>query len=1441
MNETQKRRSSPPAAALNAVCESGEVAAGGEESRRRRRRRTAFPGYEVERQVSEAAEEPPPQTADLSAAACKGRVSGQSERSGAVKDAPEEEATASVCAECVSAVRCRKRRLLQEAATAPQSVHATTVYRQPGCSACRGRQFQPPKPVRRPARSFRELQCMLSSKPVAVEWLRPEFRNQSLDGSITPLVRRSGPGGVEGRACWDSAEAVRCTFKSPYDSALLPRGARGLPVVGRLCERGAVSSDLGVVEVDSLPQEPAASSRPAAEAPCRCLGRSLFYGKPRGVSDASTRAALRRWLQGRPECRRFHASDDSSASSGSDVAPEDLRPEVFFPLQLKRPSPAQREAEAFCLEMLRRPLRGVEVCDVFASALSAGAPPLAALSELWRVGQESGEAASSPAACPSDADAEAVGSSVSSLWQRVEPFSQRALFERICHHAAERKSAAPSLASQLSRLFPPERLAGASTRFASFSLVETIEGLVKRRLRLGAGERCDGAEEMDSSKRDSAAIVNDPRFFRKAKAAFGSGGETALDDGGAAAAECGDVALAFASLEDRLSHLAMGIEPFDPDEQWTALARRRQNEGASPQPGLRETTSAECPAKTSSDSPTAVSPEISRVQLSKKYRHPNVVLASDSDKGAPNSWEKNKDGEEAIADDQDGIEWQRAELLGNRCGVVLGTHAARGDGLFFFEAQLEAPLTLVEEANLVRDVRVGWSSRRVFPTAPLGATAESAAFSLGERVAVWGGLETQVLEGRGPLSPGDTLGCLLALRRKDGRERSAQNQGEQHRDGGRLSSLRDLETLVSGFQDASLDKGKAKAPLSAEAAAIEGMEAFVQFSVNGRTLQPCVFGGSRAYMLAEEFFPAVSLIGSGASCRVNFGPRFRFPPRQKDCLLSCSKLELPVTAPRTFDLYGKLVSPHKLVIDAARHVLRPQTIADCLEASLQKREKPPPQRSRTSGRRRSWRLSGQTQMPERTPDSAEGNADERRPAEGEEEDEGFEGEGLEEMDSWRALAEKAPLWRKRFLAASKAVHFSEAEREKLKRAFESRGRRSRLLRSLHRASFESQLKTCRAVLEAAASNWKLKASFSALGFRRILKRPWDWRCLCSDSEESTSSEDSGEGEGFQDPPQETLVKSREECAAQSGDVWSESLPSKEERPASLADPSSDACAAGKKASSFVDFYNPSSLFFPFLLPTLDSLALAADGVEDGDCQSSRLSRVFWNSIAALDSQRRPLNPNRFFGNCQVDFLRRKKQNASASRTCTRKPAAKRRRGAAAEGEGGVSFNAALGLWEESVQVGGVNVKVPVALDTEDCEEEPLAAATAEGSQESSNSLRRRGGVSSRNSRLSKTDTEPAPQTVQPQPLSKTLLQRLALTPRQLLEGLKCKFRVVCAPLTGSPASPSATRGLSCLYTVVVRLRNLQATAQGAEEEAAKDLACEFWLQQHSLALCGASF
>ncbi|OEH78657.1 hypothetical protein cyc_01673 [Cyclospora cayetanensis] len=538
----------------------------------------------------------------------------------------------------------------------------------------------------------------------------------------------------------------------------------------------------------------------------------------------------------------------------------------------------------------------------------------------------------------------------------------------------------------------------------------------------------------------------------------------------------------------------------------------------------------------------------------------------------------------------------------------------------------------------------------------------------------------------------------------------------------------------------------------------------------------------------HEYFPAISLMG-GASCSVNFGPSFRHPPPLVEPpFLPCCLLPLSTAPPLTYDVYPLLLLPQQLLADPQLNTLRPRTLVDVLEErilALPSRQQP---------------LS-----------SAQHNPRKRKVEEA-------LGKGSHDADSG--------------MSADGGM-LEECEDPALTPpAGERRG-----------ASLQHTSHACEANRDVASAGEALEGSV----FRRGL------------TDDATAAVSSGSAPSL----------------AAEGQTWKKGG-------------SSD--CSGSRVVPFVDFKHPCSVLFSFLLPTLRGLhhpglpASPAAAVSrqaptaEASCRESaavaeslaawkRFARLFWLVVAPLDSQRRPLSPRVFIRNQAVSLHRKSKpppfaRTAAASSAGGRpvgsiaaasdvsaagtgdtgaQPSGRasrsgsgmtRRKGGSSAGPAGGA--AAAEASYETIQVGQLTLRVPQGCLADSGDE--TGQLPPDLSQEGGRQKRPAAGRSVAAEPAERDEGMEASALIESLPLSVVLLRRLGLKPRQLLEALGCKFRLVSRQLAGSHA---AIAGVSCIYTAVVRLRQLQAKAQAADEEAAKDVACEFWIEQYAGALCGS--
>ncbi|PHJ19898.1 hypothetical protein CSUI_006278 [Cystoisospora suis] len=291
-----------------------------------------------------------------------------------------------------------------------------------------------------------------------------------------------------------------------------------------------------------------------------------------------------------------------------------------------------------------------------------------------------------------------------------------------------------------------------------------------------------------------------------------------------------------------------------------------------------------------------------------------------------------------------------------------------------------------KEKRMRGEIRVGWTTREQPPSCPLGATIQS----VGLRVrggaheyptvaqprggVVWGGGEMVYGE---EAKEGDVIGCYIHLSKdteeqdvKDPRKRRSSVVGEPAVDGEKRpradhrqsDGLHRQETVVApgeaktgqtcrgpearGRRDVyavrtlndmeSLSQGFFRypgVPASFAAARHWRQGSFVQFSVNGRLQGICSFNGDLNYLLRRaEYFPAITLV-KGASCTVNFGPSFVYPPTSFGVLRFLPSCLLPVPAlpPLTVDLHPHLLLSSRLFVDRHSKLLRVKTVADLFE------------------------------------------------------------------------------------------------------------------------------------------------------------------------------------------------------------------------------------------------------------------------------------------------------------------------------------------------------------------------------------------------------------------------------------------------------------------------------------------------------------------------------
>ena len=1424
----------------------------------------------------------------------------------------------------------------------------------------------------------------------------------------------------------------------------------------------------------------ASSSSSSSSAVCsRCNGLRLTFGpagesrstKGLSPSGAPRRGPLVGVLRRRGHQQHHqqqHAPDDSSASSGSDVPAGELLPDVYLRLAGRRRGRQAIGMEADWLMRLQDPPQGLDALDVFAAAAAAAAAPVALLEPLASSaaaatlsGFAPGSTNSSTTCNLTSSNGSNGSSSSSSNGQRNgdpspeplldagAPYRPLTYAERLAAFAQARALTSPPLRLSL----PQQQQQQHRQQQQPLPLLAALisRGLVRRGAEAAAaaagGDSAAAAAAAGGPRQrrkgsrplQGEAHQLDPRLLRKALRCFdrSRGG---LSRSSSSSSSSSSRALAdFAAVKARLVRLAFGDIPFDPDGLWLRTQQmqqqrqqqllpdaEQQQQEQQQQQQLQQQQKLDGIASSGTSTLPLMQAAMRRVRLSAKYRHPSVRMSSSSSSSS---------GGRA----QGGGFLQKASVdLG--CGVVLATHAASA-GSYYFEALVGPVPSQQQQQQLLQqakhglpsqqqlqlqhqqvavssqcDLRVGWSTRRHPPSAPLGSTRDSVALTL-RGTAAWAGIEVPCCYP--PLVEGDIVGCCIRLLQPEEaaqQKQQQQRQQEQQPDAAgaaaarfdagavaasagaapaaasaaaassatapavageaySVSCLMDLDRLAQGFlrSAAGLSDGGGSSP--SVSGAPKG--SLVQFTVNGRALSPCFFKGDTAgCLLVGEYFPAVSLMG-GASCSVNFGPSFCYPPPAAVPPYSpCCLLPLPVAPPLTFDVYRLLLLPQQLVADPDLSVLRPRTFADVLEQRILSPQQQHCPHHRPTKRRALQATTGETPAAA-GPDAAVGSTADGGAAEwGHPQHSDVVAEQKQTTDQKRQPGPSRedsvkPCCPQGEQAEASAACFSSsssccccccnsrtgvgvtgrdccsrsgqdsAEAEMLRAAqalalppemlrqlqtgLRRQQQRQQLLQSIHRCAFESQLKSCNAVLDAAAKVWGVSRAY-----RLRKKTPWarhrsNLRNSSSGSSTSSTSSSSSSDESINPvatPARSAATDGRVAAGGVAAQWQGAVIPSAAsdsdgtnatatieatataaaEAPAGSSSSSNNNSSSSSGGDLYVDFMNPCSVLFSFLLPTLRGLyppapppvptaasnqiipaTTTSGGRTAGESAAAteslaawkRFARLFWLVVAPLDSQRRPLCPRVFIRNEAIAMQRKAKPSAAARATAMQAAAtgaaaaaaaavsaggpgsgtgaaasdavatgrsgrssggATRRKGSSNAGpQGAATTGAADAVMYETVQVGQLTLRVPqgALADSGDEEAQPPPEVPPEGMKGKRTAA---GGPGVAASATEDDDTNEAMALVEPLPLALVLLRRLGMKPRQLLEGLGCKFRMISRQLAGSHA---AIAGIHCIHTAVVRLRHLQAKAQAADEEAAKDMACEFWIEQHASALCGS--
>ncbi|XP_026193156.1 uncharacterized protein LOC34618641 [Cyclospora cayetanensis] len=1530
----------------------------------------------------------------------------------------------------------------------PDSIAAITPCMPPtksssaSCDSCRGRYFHPPKVLSAPARSEEDLLRPPPDSPYLRRDLaqHPQALISHCTIQTTSTCSEISSSTGAARAAWWTAEAQRELFLSPYDAAGFPRGLRGVPVKRLLTERGAVSVDLKPVfpeqqnasrpSGEQQKQHLADTSSSSSSATCsRCKGLRLTFSlpvdleaAPRGplpLRASSRRHILSRGLQvsGQQRQPREHASDDSSASSGSEIAEEELLPDAYLRLAGRQRSLQTLGVEGDWLMRLQDPPQGIEALDVFAAAAAASAAPIAHLAPLANSPTAAGllDLFSRSRSLGNNATIAEKAANQEWLLNAKAPHRPRTFLERMAAFALSRARTAPSLRLSLPQQQQQQQQLQRQPLPMLAALISGCLELHGARSAASAaaagGDPAVAAGRSPSARRRNACSLQgkfqqlDPRLLRKALRCFdrNRGG---LSRSGDSSTSSNRILADFAAVKTRLVGLALGDIPFDPDGLWLRRqqAQQQQRHQQMQRQQQQQLVDAEhehqheqqhkhqqqqrregLGAPRSSTLPL-MQAAMRRVRLSAKYKHPSVRIGTSR---ASSSGRINAGG---------GF-WQKASV-GLGCGVALATHAASA-GPYYFEVlvgplppqqqqqqlllqQPKQGLSPTQQQHLQQqriatssqcDLRVGWSTRRHPPSAPLGATRDSVALTL-RGMAAWAGVELPYCFP--PLVEGDVVGCCIRLVQPQQEQQPRQadcaavsptrgvaspaKRGAPAAapagtdttvsgiagDAYSVSCLMDVDRLAQGFlrSAAGLAEGSSSSSSNSQPVGAAAEGSLVQFTVNGRPLGCCRFSEDPAgCLLADEYFPAISLMG-GASCSVNFGPSFRHPPPLVEPpFLPCCLLPLSTAPPLTYDVYPLLLLPQQLLADPQLNTLRPRTLVDVLEErilALPSRQQPLSSAQHNPRKRKVEEALGKGSHDADSGMSADGGmleecedpaltppAGERRGASlqhtshacgefsGSPEtlEEGREATGHcccnrrteKSATEARALcccrpcgADPAEI---AMLQRAASLIFAPEELRQLQKGLQRQHQQQQLLESVHRCAFEAQLKSCNAVLDAAAKEWGLKRA------HRLRRRmPWA-RHRCNmrsssgseSSSESSSSEESDAcglplagGEANRDVASagealEGSVFRRGLTDDATAAVSSGSAPSLAAEGQTWKKGGSSDCS-GSRVVPFVDFKHPCSVLFSFLLPTLRGLhhpglpASPAAAVSrqaptaEASCRESaavaeslaawkRFARLFWLVVAPLDSQRRPLSPRVFIRNQAVSLHRKSKpppfaRTAAASSAGGRpvgsiaaasdvsaagtgdtgaQPSGRasrsgsgmtRRKGGSSAGPAGGA--AAAEASYETIQVGQLTLRVPQGCLADSGDE--TGQLPPDLSQEGGRQKRPAAGRSVAAEPAERDEGMEASALIESLPLSVVLLRRLGLKPRQLLEALGCKFRLVSRQLAGSHA---AIAGVSCIYTAVVRLRQLQAKAQAADEEAAKDVACEFWIEQYAGALCGS--
>ncbi|CDJ64077.1 hypothetical protein, conserved [Eimeria necatrix] len=1361
-------------------------------------------------------------------------------------------------------------------------------------------------------------------------------------------------------------------------------------------------------------------------------------------------AALRRRRQQRQQ-QQQHFSDDSSASSGSDIAAGDLLPDVYLKLA-KQPRPRRALGmEADWLMRLQDPPQGIEALDVFAAAAAAAAAPAAlmtplaspcALAALFNTTEASSDApncassnrsfsnfsSTSTASCGTVSSTGSKGdpTELETALDPRAPYRPQTYLERIAAFARRRARTAPALRLSLPQQQQQQQQQQHCQQKQPLPL---LAALISRSL-LGQGRDATTPAAGGTSSsphhhhpprprkkglrplQDEAHQL-DSRLLRKSLRCFGRS-KGGLSRSSSSSSSSGRIFADFAAVKTRLVGLAFGDIPFDPDGLWLRAQQQQQRQQRQQQPQMIDADSQQLQQQQRGermDAPqTSTLPlmqaAMRRVRLSAKYRHPSVRISNNC----------GSSGGSSMGRPQGVSFWQKASIdLG--CGVVLATHAASA-GSFYFEVlvgpvpsqQQQEQLLLQSKGGISKqqllqqqqrqlqassqcDLRVGWSTRRHPPSAPLGATRDSVALTLRGKAA-WAGVELPCCFP--PLKEGDVVGCCIRLLQSDQDQQPKPQQPQAAAAGSRpaaaqapsaasasaatngeaaaapagdayaVSCLMDVDRLAQGFlrSAAGLSEGNKGAQGFREAP----VGSHVQFTVNGRPLGLCCFEGSNSggCLLADEYFPAVSLMGC-ASCCVNFGPSFCYAPPPSDPPYSPScLLPLPVAPPLTYDVYPLLLLPQQLLADPQLNLLRPRTLADFLEqrvlhpqqqqeAKCQQRHQQdcllhgvPIQCEALDYARSETHAAVENSVEASETEGSQGLLNEK-----EQEQQRRDQLSNELKDSSRGLGfstqqdktasssntanssrscgcrcstDKTSNSQARaddravaaILRAASSLVLSPEELSQLQKGLRRQRQQQHLLHSIHQCAFESQLRSCREVLDAAAQQWGTRRAY-----RLRRKMPWarhrsnlrssssSW---CSGSDSSSSSDESvrsadpstadvstrDKGPLQQGQAQETqssslLAAPASEEAAVEGSIVSEAAAPP------LPKDSSSSCSSRCAGAPYVDFRHPCSVLFSFLLPTLQGLyppcsprslatsrpqtaagemnardlTAAGDAIPATEAAAAwkRFARLFWMVVAPLDSQRRPLNPAVFINNEAVAAQRKSRPCAAARAAAavgathaasggslggaasgsdstakgtgsvgtSSQPTGRSGRpgGAPARRKGGsvggsqCTASTAAAVSYETVQVGQLLLRVPQGCLADSGDED--AQLPPEAAPEALKGKRTAAGGAASVAFSEDDESAVGAALIEPLPLPLVLQRRLGLKPRQLMEALGCRFRVLSRQLAGSHA---AIAGVSCIYTAVVRLRHLQAKAQAAEEEAAKDVACEFWIEQHAGALCG---